>query len=136
MGESILYELDPEHGKIYINSGTEDRMIVGGQQLAQEYPGYVYSVERDGIAVWNSKDGKEMETMEVAYRLVRIIDGVASVIAPGMKPEHLIDAGKALAVEHPEWILEVQDASLSPIWSNKKSASGKAEDTPSNETAG
>lgn len=50
--ECTLYELDREYGEIYINSGPEDRMIEGAQELARQFPAYRYVVKRGGATVW------------------------------------------------------------------------------------
>lgn len=67
------------------------------------------------------------------YKLVRVLDGGRELqITASFVSQNLIEYGEILTPQHPDWTLEVKDPQNNVIWSNKKNALGKAEDTPQN----
>lgn len=70
--------------------------------------------------------------VDSVYKLVRVLDGGRELqISASFVSQNLIEYGEILTPQHPDWTLEVKDPQGNVIW-NKKSALGKAEDTPQN----
>lgn len=124
-----LCQLNDEHGGFFLNSGPDPAALIeAARGLAKYYPDTDYAVKCGKETVWSSK----MSNEDIKYRLVRKEGCISILVFPAASADLLITMGTQAAEKNPDWTLEVQDADLNIIWTNKKSAPGKAEDTPEN----